>query len=96
MFFTLILEEKGVEVPNKFFQISLCNVIYKIIMKIMVNRLKPLLPSLIYIEKVGFVEGRYIIDEILMAHETIHSLKVTKFPSMLIKLDLSKTYDWLN
>ena len=62
----------------------------------MANGLKPLLPLLVSLEQVGFVEGRQIIDGIFMAHETIHSLNITKFPGMLIKIDLSKAYDKLN
>ena len=36
------------------------------------------------------------MDGIILVHETIHSLKVTKTPGMLLKLDLSKAYDKLN
>jgi hypothetical protein len=46
-FLTLIYKEDKVENPNKFHPITLCNVIYNLISKIITNRLKPLLPSLI-------------------------------------------------
>ena len=36
------------------------------------------------------------MDGIILVHETIHSLKATKSPGMLLKLDLSKAYDKLN
>ena len=54
------------------------------------NRLKLLLPSLISPEHSGFVEGRHILDGIILVQETIHSLKVTKKPGMLVKLDITK------
>ena len=46
-FLTLIPKEVGVDTPDKFRPIALCNVIYKIISKFIANRLKPLLPMLI-------------------------------------------------
>jgi hypothetical protein len=95
-FLTLIPKEENVAVPSKYRPISLCNVIYKIITKVIANRLKPLLPLLISPEKTGYVEGRQILDGIILSHEVIHSLKSTKTPGMLLKLDLSKAFDRLS
>ena len=95
-FLALIPKEKGMEDPVKLRPIALCNVIYKIISKVIANRLRPLLPFLISPEQVGFVEGRQILDGIILVHETIHSVKNRKFQGMLLKLDLSKDYDKLN
>ena len=74
-FLTLIPKEQGTEDPGKFRPIALCNVIYKIITKVIANRLRPLLPVLISPEQAGFVEGRQILDGIILVHEAIHSLK---------------------
>jgi hypothetical protein len=95
-FLTLIPKEENVASPSKYQPISLCNVIYKIITKVIANRLKPLLPLLISPEQTGYVEGRKIMDGIILAHEVIHSLKTTKKPGMLLKLDLSKSFDHLS
>ena len=57
-FLTLIPKEMGVDTPGKFRPIALCNVIYKIISKVISNRLKPLLLMLISLEQCGFLEGR--------------------------------------
>ena len=46
-FITLIKKCEGDDSPEKFRVISLCNVIYKIITKVITNILKPLLPGLI-------------------------------------------------
>ena len=54
----LIPKEISASQPGKFQPISLCIVIYKIISKVMANRLKPLLPLLISLEQSGYVEGR--------------------------------------
>ena len=77
-FLSLIPKGEGVDSPGKFIPIALCNVIYKIISKVIANRLKPLLLSLISLEQSGFVEGRHILDGIIVVHETIHSLKWKK------------------
>jgi hypothetical protein len=71
----------------------LCNVIYKLLTKVIAKRLKPILPTIISPEKSGYVEGRQILDSVILAHEVIHSLQKTKTPGMLLKLDLSKAFD---
>ena len=52
-FLSLILKEQEANVLGKFRSISLCNVIPKIITKVMANRLKPLMPRLISLSKSG-------------------------------------------
>jgi hypothetical protein len=42
------------------------------------------------------VEGRQILDNVILAHEVIHSLQKTRTPGMLLKLDLSKDFDKLS
>ena len=84
-FLTLIPKEENSLHPKVFRPIALYNVIFKIITKIIANWLKPLLSSLISKEKIGYVEGRQILDNVLLTHELIHSLKLNKLPSMFIK-----------
>jgi hypothetical protein len=74
-FLTLIPKEERVTHPKQFRPIALCNVIYKIIMKVISLRLKPIFPFIISKEKAGYVEGRQIMDSVILAHEVIHSLK---------------------
>ena len=95
-FLTLIPKEAGVDTPDKFRPIVLWNVIYKIISKVIANRLKTLLPNLISSKQSGFVEGRQILDGVIIVHEVLHSLRITRVPGMMIKLEIAKVYDKIN
>lgn len=57
-FIALIPKEAQSSTLDKYWPIVLCNVIYKIVSKIVASRLKPLLPLLILLEQSGYVEGR--------------------------------------
>jgi hypothetical protein len=39
------------------------------------------------------VEGKQILDGIIVSHEAIHSLKVNKAQGMMMNMDMSKAYD---
>ncbi|KAJ0970218.1 hypothetical protein J5N97_023095 [Dioscorea zingiberensis] len=80
---------------NDYRPISLCNINYKVIAKIMANRLRNVLPDLIGREQSAFIAGRSIFDNILLAQELSHSLEhdTSSHPMMLIKLDMEKAYD---
>eukprot|EP00253_Pinus_taeda_P011233 PITA_11233 len=95
-FIALVPKGEEANTPNKFQPIVLYNVIYKRISKVVANRLKPLLPLLILPEQTGYVEGRQIMDGIILSNEVIHSLKILKKPGMIMKLDPSKAFDKLS
>jgi hypothetical protein len=76
--------------------ISLCNVLYKIISKVLANRLKPLLSHCISQEQSAFVEQRSIVDNVMIAAEIIHHMKCKtrgKMGEVALKIDISKAYD---
>lgn len=77
-FYALIHKGENLEDANGFRPIALCNVIYKIITSLIAKRLKPLLDKLISAEQTGFVEGRQILDGLVVSQEVIHSLKTKK------------------
>ncbi|KAG7583573.1 hypothetical protein ISN44_As08g030850 [Arabidopsis suecica] len=87
-----------IESPTKvkdFRPISLCNIAYKLISKIMADRLKPWLHILISEFQSAFIPGRLITDNIIVTHELLHSLRTKKIksPFMDLKLDIAKAFD---
>lgn len=77
-FITLIPKVKNPENVSDYHPTSLCNVIHKIISKdrkVIINRLKKILPSIISESQSAFVPRRLITDNILVAFESLHHMK---------------------
>lgn len=74
-FVVLILKKKNLKVVADFHSISLCNVLYKIIFKALANRLKIILPQIIFDTQCVFIPNRLIIDNVLIAYEAFHYLR---------------------
>ena len=95
-FITLIPKINNPTKMSDFRSISLCNVIYKLIFKVLANRLKLVLPNIISENQSAFLSERLITDNVLIAFELMHYLdhkKDGKDCFMAIKLDMSKAYN---
>ena len=78
---------------HKFRPISLVNCSFKILSKILTNRLETLMNRLIDSSQAAFLKGRYILDNVLISQELIHFSHTQKQPSAIIKVDFEKAYD---
>jgi len=94
-FIALVPKQLGPSSVNHFRPISLCNIIYKIISKIMANRYKLLLHHFISPLQSAFVPSRNIQDNSILTHELLHTLKKKKGKGghMAIKIDMEKAFD---
>nr|XP_027120658.1 uncharacterized protein LOC113737662 [Coffea arabica] len=86
-----------VQSPQDFTQfrpISLCNFINKVISKVLSDRLARILPKIISPQQSGFVKGRHISDNFLLAQELISGIRRSnKGGNVVLKLDMAKAYD---
>lgn len=92
-FITLIPKVNNLEKVSNFRPISFCNVIYKIISKLIANRLKPVLNSIISETQSAFIANRLITDNILITFESLHHMKnncTRKKGFMAIKVEFRK------
>eukprot|EP00253_Pinus_taeda_P034935 PITA_34935 len=92
-FLALNPKEANPKTFDRFKPISLYNTSYKILTKILANRIKPLMDKLISPNQGGFVKGRHILDNVILVQEIIHSSHQHKEQGMLIKLDMANAFD---
>lgn len=82
--------------PKDFRPISLCNVTYRIISKVLANKLQPLMSSLVTKHQNAFVKGRCISDNIILTGEILHHIKKQKRSKSFwaaLKVDYFKAFD---
>ncbi|XP_020685967.1 uncharacterized protein LOC110102125 [Dendrobium catenatum] len=74
--------------------ISLCNTIYKIIAKVIADRLKPILPLIVKDTQAGFVKSRISTDSILLANDILSFVNKRGTGNMFCaKIDIRKAFD---
>ncbi|KAK4381223.1 Transposon TX1 uncharacterized protein [Sesamum angolense] len=91
---TLIPKVRTPHSVADFRPISCCNVVYKVISKILVSRIREILDLLISPSQNAFVPGRLIGDNILLAQELFSGYNQCRLPPRCaLKVDLRKAYD---
>ncbi|RVW78982.1 Exonuclease 1 [Vitis vinifera] len=95
-FLVLIPKKMGAEDLRDFRPISLVGGLYKLLAKVLANRLKKVMGKVVSSAQNAFVEGRQILDAVLIANEAIDSMLKRNESGVLCKLDIEKAYDHLN
>ncbi|XP_075659051.1 uncharacterized protein LOC142628906 [Castanea sativa] len=92
---TLIPKCPGANCLGLFRPIGFCNTIDKLVSKVLLHRLRPMLNNLVSPLQTAFVPGRKGMDNMIIVQELIHSMKLKKGKQgyMAIKVDLEKAYD---
>ncbi|XP_030478290.1 uncharacterized protein LOC115695360 [Cannabis sativa] len=78
--------------------IALCNVLYKIVSNVVANRLKNVMPTIIFDTQSAFLQGHLISDNMMNAYEIMHHLKRKRRGRdgyLALKLHVNKAYDKL-
>nr|XP_027061902.1 uncharacterized protein LOC113688298 [Coffea arabica] len=94
---TAIMLLPKVQCPQDFIQyrsISLCNFVKKVISKFLSSRLARVLPRIVFPQQSGFVSGRQIADNFLLAQELLSDIKKpNRGGNVMLKLDMIKSYN---
>nr|KAJ0201063.1 hypothetical protein LSAT_V11C600298600 [Lactuca sativa] len=97
---TVVALVPKVQTPGKvgdYRPISCCNVIYKCISKVIVNRIRDHLGCLVSDNQSAFIPGRSILDNILLSQELVRGYHINRgFARCAMKVDIQKAYDTVN
>jgi exonuclease III len=92
-----LLDKKGKDrsLLKNWRPISLLNVDYKIVTKVIATRMKTVLPSIIHHSQSGYVDGRFIGESVRTIADIIEFTKVKNITGILLLIDFEKAFDSL-
>lgn len=92
----LIPKKIGVAALRDYRPINLISGVYKIIAKVLTERLKRVVNKLVNTHQMTFIKGRQIMDAAFIANECVDTRLRGEVPGIMCKLDIEKAYDHVN
>jgi hypothetical protein len=90
---TLVPKGKVANMIQKYRPICLLNVSFKIITRVLVNRLIQVIWRIVLLNQTAFIKGRYIMEGVNILHEILNDTNKKKKSSVLFKIDFEKAFD---
>lgn len=69
---------------------------YKCFTKLLTNRRVHVAQSIIDSNQTGFIRGRNILEGVMVLHEVLHELRISKQRGIILKIDFERAYDRVN
>ena len=86
-------EDSDLELLKNWHPITLLNLDYKIMSKIIARRKEKVLQLLVCSDQSGFVKGRYIGQNIRLINDILEQSKLQDIAGILLQLDIQKAFD---
>lgn len=92
--FSLIPKTTTAQTMKDYRPIACCNLLYKVISKVLANRLKIIFPAAVEANQCAFITERLLLENVLLASELVTGYhKTTNKEKCAIKFDISKAFD---
>jgi hypothetical protein len=93
---TLIPKQKEVKMILQYRPICMLIVSFKIFTKVIANKLMMIASKVTRPSQTAFIPGHYIMEGVVILHETLHELEKRKLSGVVLKLYFEKAYDRVN